>query len=113
MENELPQDISKAFEEALSETSEQRYTLCLYVAGQTPRSIRAITNLQKIVDAQLKGRCDVEIVDIYQEPDRIKQEQLIALPTLIKVLPDPLRRIIGDLSDTEKVLVGLNLTPKV
>ena len=86
--------------------------LRLYIAGQTPRSTKAISNIQRICERELKGRYDLEIIDIYQEPERAKGEQLFALPTLIKKLPAPLRRIIGDLSDTEKVLVGLNLHPK-
>ncbi len=69
-------------------------------------------NIQRICEQELKGHYDLEILDIYQEPERAKGEQLFAVPTLIKKLPAPLRRVIGDLSDTEKILVGLNLRPK-
>jgi len=109
MGNELPRDISKELEDSLSETGNEHYVLCLYVAGETPKSIRAIANIKRICENELKGRYDLEIVDIYQEPERAKGEQLFAVPVLIKKLPAPLRRVIGDLSDTEKVLVGLNL----
>ena len=114
MANKEPEDISKQFEEALLASSDipEQYVLVLYVAGQTPRSSKAISNINRICEDELKGRCELEIVDIYQEPGRAKGEQLFALPTLIKKLPAPLRKVIGDLSDTEKVLVGLNLRPK-
>jgi circadian clock protein KaiB len=87
------------------------YVLRLYVSGQTPRSKAAIENLQRICRDYLDDRYSLEIVDIYQNPEACKDEQIVAAPTLIKVLPLPLRRIIGDLSDSEKVLVGLNLKP--
>jgi circadian clock protein KaiB len=110
--DEEPRDISKEFEKPLDEPDQEDYVLYLYVAGQTPRSKRAIANIRKICEDQLKGHYDLEIIDVYQEPERAKSEQLFALPTLIKKLPSPLRRMIGDLSDSEKVLVGLNLRPK-
>lgn len=112
MANEEPRDISKELEESLAEPDSEEYVLSLYVAGQTPRSARAIANIKRICEEQLKGHYDLEIVDIYQEPEKAKGEQLFAVPTLIKKLPNPLRKIIGDLSDTEKVLVGLNLRPR-
>ena len=112
MGNDEPRDISKDFENSLLEAGGENHVLCLYVAGHTPRSTKAIANIQKICEQELKGRYDLEIVDIYQEPERAKAEQLVAVPVLIKKLPAPLRRIIGDLSDTEKVLVGLNLRTK-
>lgn len=112
MGNEEPRDISKEFEDNLLEAADENYVLVLYVAGQTPRSARAIVNIKKICERELAGRYDLEIVDIYQEPERAKGEQLFAVPVLIKKLPGPLRKVIGDLSDTEKVLVGLNLRPK-
>ena len=110
MGNEEPRDISKELEESLAEAED--CVLVLYVAGQTPRSATAIANIKKICERELKGRYDLEIVDIYQEPERARGEQLFAVPVLIKKLPSPLRRVIGDLSDTEKVLVGLNLRAK-
>ena len=97
-----------AFEAAARETSE-RYVLRLYVAGTTPCSARAVENLRRICDELLVGRYDLEVVDVYQDPARARDEQIIAVPTLVKKLPAPLRRILGDLSDREQVLVGLDL----
>jgi circadian clock protein KaiB len=88
------------------------YVLRLYVSGQTPRSVLAIENMRRICTEYLDQRYSLEIIDIYQHPEACQQQQLIAAPTLIKVLPQPLRRIIGDLSNTEKVLVGLDLRPR-
>lgn len=89
-----------------------RYVLRLYIAGMTPNSRRAITNIKKICDEYLEGRYDLDVVDIYQEPVLAEGEQIIAAPTLIKQLPLPLHKFIGDLSNTQKVLVGLDLRPK-
>jgi circadian clock protein KaiB len=88
------------------------YILRLYVAGQTPKSIDAITNIKKICEENLKGRYELDVIDLYQQPQLAQGEQIIALPTLIKKLPPPLRRIIGDMSNTELVLVGLDLRRK-
>jgi circadian clock protein KaiB len=88
------------------------YVLRLYVSGQTPRSILAIENMRRICAEHLSQRYNLEVIDIYQHPEACQQQQIIAVPTLIKVLPHPLRRIIGDLSNTEKVLVGLDLRPR-
>jgi len=85
------------------------YVLRLYVTGQTPRSVLAINNMRKICAEHLSERYTLEVIDIYQHPEACQEQQIIAAPTLIKVLPHPLRRIIGDLSNTEKVLVGLDL----
>ena len=87
----------------------ERYVLRLYVTGLTPRSTRAIENVRKICDEHLAGKCDLEVIDIYQQPTLAKGDQIIAAPTLIKQLPLPLRRIIGDMSSTERVLLGLDL----
>jgi len=89
-----------------------RYILKLYVAGMTPNSRRAITNIKKICDEYLEGRYELEILDIYQQPVLAAGEQIIAAPTLIKELPLPLHKFIGDLSNKDKVLVGLDLRPK-
>lgn len=88
-----------------------RYVLRLFVTGATSRSQRAIENMRKICEENLLGRFDLEVIDIYQNPEATRDLQVIATPTLVKVLPEPLRRIIGDLSDSEKVLAGLNLAP--
>jgi circadian clock protein KaiB len=87
----------------------ERYLLRLYVTGLTPRSSRAVKNLRAICDTHLEGRYDLEVVDIYQQPVLTKGEQIVAAPTLIKKLPLPMRRIIGDMSNREHVLLGLDL----
>jgi circadian clock protein KaiB len=87
------------------------YNLRLYVAGQTPKSIAAIANLRKICDKHLAGRYEIEIIDLMKDPALAMRHQIVAIPTLIRQLPEPLKRIIGDLSDAEKVLVGLDIRP--
>lgn len=89
-----------------------RYLLTLYVAGQSPKSVNAIANLKAICEEHLQGRYELDVIDLYQQPQLAMGEQIIALPMLIKRLPLPLQRIIGDLSNTERVLVGLNLRAK-
>ena len=86
-----------------------RYVLRLYVSGQTLKSVDAIRNIKKICEENLKGRYVLDVIDLYQQPQLAQGEQIIAVPTLIKKLPPPLRRIIGDMSNTERVLVGLDL----
>lgn len=90
-----------------------RYTLRLFVAGTTANSLRAIENLRRICDDLLAGDVDLEIIDIYQQPELVGQYQIVAAPTLVKVLPLPLRRIIGDLSREQRVLHGLELLPRI
>ena len=94
---------------ATSKTTNDMYVLRLYVTGMTPRSERAVRNLQAICDEYLEGRYDLDVIDIYQQPVLTKGEQIVAAPTLIKKLPLPMRRIIGDMSDRERVLLGLDL----
>lgn len=89
--------------------AEDRYVLRLYITGSTPRATRAIVNIRKICEEHLHGRYELEIVDITQHPTLAAGEQIIAAPTLIKKLPLPLRRFIGDMSHTEKILLGLDL----
>jgi len=86
--------------------------LKLYVAGQSPKSVNAIANIKKICEEHLQGCYELEVIDLYQQPQLALGEQIIALPTLLRKLPSPLRRIIGDLSNTERVLVGLDLRSK-
>jgi circadian clock protein KaiB len=86
-----------------------RYLLRLYVAGLTTRSSTAIRNLRRICDEHLHDRCTLEVIDIYEHPTQARGEQIIAAPTLIKQLPAPLRRLIGDMADADRVLVGLDL----
>jgi len=88
------------------------YVLRLYVAGKSPKSVNAIANLKKICEENLQGRYELEVIDLYQQPQLAQGEQIIAVPTLIRKLPPPLRRIIGDMSNTERVLVGLDIQKK-
>ena len=85
------------------------WRLRLYVAGQSPRSSAAITNLRKICDTHMPGRYEVEIIDLVRHPELAKADQIVAIPTLVKKLPEPVRHIIGDLSVTQRVLVSLEL----
>jgi len=98
-----------AFGTAPGGVDQETYVLRLYVSGMMPRSTRAIENVRAICEEHLQGRYDLEIIDIYQQPVLAAGEQIVAAPTLIKKLPAPLRRIIGDLSNTERVLVGLDI----
>jgi circadian clock protein KaiB len=102
-------EASQAFEQAVTEKGNERYVLRLYVAGNTPRSQSAIENIHKICEEHLKGRYQLEVIDIYQQPSLARGEQIIAAPTLVKYLPLPLRKMIGDLSKEERILVGLDL----
>lgn len=97
--------------ESLSENNNKKdtYILRLYVTGSTPQSLRAIKNIRTICEENLKGRYNLEVINLYEHPEIAKTEQIIASPTLVKKLPLPLRRIIGDLSNLEKVLVGMGL----
>ena len=88
------------------------YVLRLFVTGTTPRSARAISNLRRVCEEHLKGEYDLQVIDIYQKPTAAKEFQIVAAPTLVKMLPLPLRRIIGDLADEDRVLAGLDLSPK-
>lgn len=85
------------------------YHLRLYVAGQSPKSMRAVENLRRVCEEHLPGRYEIELVDLVENPHLARSDEIIAVPTLIRKLPEPVRRIIGDLSDTEKVLIGLQL----
>ena len=105
-------DSTEAFERLLAGPQEENHILRLYVTGMTPQSVRAITNVKKICEEHLQGRYELEVVDLYQQPQLAAGEQILAAPTLIKKLPLPLRRIIGDMSRTERVLVGLDLQKK-
>src|SRR5690242_19036948 len=102
-------DNEKALEEAEAARGGARYVLRLYVSGTTPRSMRAVVNVRKICEEHLRGRYDLKIIDILQHPKAAEGEQIIAAPTLIKKLPLPLRRFIGDMSQTERLLLGLEL----
>lgn len=101
---------TQVFEKALtSPPKRHRYVLRLYVTGMTPRSTQAITSIKSVCEQYLEGRYDLEVIDIYQHPHLAKDEQIIGVPTLVKKLPAPLRRFIGNLSDEDRVLLGLDL----
>lgn len=87
------------------------HVLRLFVTGMTPRSVEAVARLKGVCERHLAGRYELEVIDVYQQPGRAKSEQIVATPTLIKSLPAPLRRLVGDLSDVERVLVGLDIRP--
>jgi circadian clock protein KaiB len=89
------------------------WKLKLYVAGQTPKSIQAFRNLKEICEAHLQGKYEIEIIDLLKTPQLAKGDQIVAIPTLVRKLPQPLKKIIGDLSNRQKVLVGLNIIENV
>jgi circadian clock protein KaiB len=90
----------------------EQWELRLYTAGQTPKSVRAFNNLKRICEEYMPGRYQIEVVDLLRNPRLAKEDQIVAIPTLVRKLPQPLRKIIGDLSDTERTLVGLQLRPR-
>ncbi len=99
------------FERAIADSPDARFVLRLYVSGMTVRSRQAIDNIRKLCEEHLAGRYDLEIVDIYQQPELAKDEQVIAAPTLVKKLPPPLRRVIGDMGDPGRIMVVLGIAP--
>ena len=103
---------TEEFEKAATTQDRAKYVLRLYVTGMTPKSTQAIANVQKLCEKHLEGRYELKVIDIYQQPKLAKGEQIIATPTLIKKLPLPLRKLIGDMSDTERFLVGIDLRLK-
>jgi circadian clock protein KaiB len=107
-----PHDSTAAFELALHENGSGDYVLRLYVSGMTPNSKRAIENIRTICKEHLEGRYKLEIIDIYQQPNFAKEGQIVAAPTLVKELPPPLRKFIGDLSQKERILLGLDIRKK-
>ncbi|MEO7350907.1 MAG: circadian clock KaiB family protein [Marmoricola sp.] len=92
--------------------AEEIFDLRLYVAGQSPRSIRALENLRKVCDEHLAGRYRVEVIDLLVHPALARGDEIVAVPTLVRKLPEPIRKTIGDLSDTDKVLIGLQVRPQ-
>jgi len=91
---------------------DKRWNLRLYIAGQTPKSMVALANLRRICEQHMDGRYTIEIIDLMANPRLAQQDQIVAIPTLVRELPSPLKRIIGDLSNTERVLVGLDVAPR-
>ncbi|MDW7772415.1 MAG: circadian clock KaiB family protein [Desulfobulbaceae bacterium] len=94
------------------ENKEDFFVLRLYVAGQTPKSLTALANLQRICREHLQNKYSIEVIDLLENPQLAQGDQILAIPTLVRKLPEPLKKIIGDLSDTERVLVGLDLRPR-
>ena len=92
--------------------AEERWHLCLYVAGQSPKSLHALANLKRLCEEHLAGRYEIEVIDLIEQPSLARSDDILAIPTLVRRLPAPLQKIIGDLSDTERVLVGLRIQPQ-
>jgi circadian clock protein KaiB len=109
MKTESIAEQSRKWQVALKKTAKEVYCLRLYITGTTPKSNRAITNIKRLCEAHLKGRYTLEVIDIYQQPGLARGEQIIAAPTLIKRLPLPLRKFIGDMTDSDRILLGLDL----
>lgn len=110
IENE-PFKYIEALEQGLVNAEVDKYVLRLYVAGSTSRSARALDKISKICQEYLKGRYELEVIDIYKEPHRLEEDQIVAIPTLIKKLPPPLQKFVGDMANTEKLLLGLDIWP--
>ncbi len=106
---EIKKPGTKNLTDEIKKSKREKYLLRLYVTGTTPKSVRAISNIKEICEEHLAGRYELEVIDLYQKPELARGEQIIAAPTLIKKLPFPLRRLIGDMSNTERVLFGLDL----
>jgi circadian clock protein KaiB len=104
-----PRNEYASFQRALKESKERHYVLRLYVTGATPRSVRAISHIRQMCEEHLKDRYTLEVIDVYRQPELVKGQQLIAVPTLIKMLPAPLRKFIGDMVNTKRILLGLDL----
>lgn len=102
-------DTIESFEKALKRLSQEKYVLRLYIAGMSPRSIQAVENIKRICEQYLPERYQLEVIDVYQQPIFARDGQIVAAPTLVKELPLPLRKLVGSMSDTERVLVGMDL----
>jgi circadian clock protein KaiB len=105
-------DVTARFEAALAVMNTERYALRLYVAGESPQARAAVRNARRICDDYLAGRVDLELVDIHEDPEAARDDMVLATPVLVRRLPQPLRGVVGDLSETEKVLVGLAIVPR-
>jgi circadian clock protein KaiB len=108
--NNIPCAVGDLLPEFADET--EFWNMRLYVAGQTPKSLRALANLKRICEEHLAGKYHIEIIDLLENPQLASSDQILAIPTLIRKLPEPMRKIIGDLSNVERVLVGLDLRPR-
>ena len=106
-------DEVREFEQSLSRwPSAERYVLSLFVTGITPKSLRAIQNIRAVCEERLHGRYELKVIDIYQHPEQVKPEQIVVTPTLLKKLPLPLHKLIGDLSNKDRLLLGLDIVPE-
>lgn len=112
MANELEAEKQDLIESGSAQDDEGTYILRLYVAGQTKKSLAAFANLKRICEEHLKGRYRIEVIDLLENPTLAKGDQILAVPTLVRRLPPPIKKIIGDLSNTERVLIGLDLRPE-
>ena len=109
----MPAKKKSVSKEAKKELKDENWELRLYVAGQTPNCVKAFSNLKKICEEHLKGRYIIEVIDLLENPQLAKGDQITAIPTLIRKLPPPIRKIVGNLSKTDRVLVGLDLKPRI
>jgi circadian clock protein KaiB len=103
---------SKSGGKSAKDATQEKWELRLYTAGQTPKSLAAIRNLKKVCEEHLPGQYEIEVIDLLQNPRLAKDHQIVAIPTLVRKLPNPIRKIIGDLSDVDRTLVGLDLRPR-
>ena len=111
-QQDTPEDVSAEFKKLITESENPVYSLRLYVAGANLHSLNALKNIKQICEQYLAGQYSLEVIDIYQQPGLVVVENLLAIPTLVKELPLPIKKIIGDLSNTPKVLLGLNIVPQ-
>ena len=111
-QQDTPEDVNAEFKKLITETENAAYCLRLYVAGVNLHSLNALKNIKQICEQYLPGQYRLEVIDIYQQPGLVVVENLLAIPTLVKELPLPIKKIIGDLSNTPKVLLGLNIVPQ-
>lgn len=107
-----PSDRAAEYERLLEASKAARYVLRLFVSGTTPRSIQAIESVRALCDEHLAGRYEIQVIDIYQRPELARGHQILAAPTLVKELPPPVRRLIGNLTDVERVLAGLDIVAR-
>ena len=113
MARKKTEDATRRYEREIEKAAAQKYVLRLYVAGATPASTRAIANLRAVCEKRLNGRYQLEVVDVFQRPGVAAREQIVAAPTLLKLLPAPLRRYVGDLSSLEEKLLSVEVKPEV
>jgi circadian clock protein KaiB len=112
MEETTRTSATKKFEKAAAGDGAGKYVLKLYISGMNPRSQQALRNLKKVCREYLGNNYELQVIDIYQQPEMARKDQIIAMPTLLKQLPEPVRRLIGDLSQTDRIILGLDLKPE-